>query len=533
MPDENAHAPESRVVTKKRTRLSLVWIVPIVAVVIGAWVAVTRILAEGPEITIVFQSAEGLEAGKTKIQYNGVEVGEIGTIRLSDDHKSVIATAQMAPETGNFLLEDTRFWVVRPRVSGANVTGLGTLISGAYIAMDIGKSHKKRHHFVALETPPVVTGDVPGRFFILETSNLGSLDNGTPVFFRRLKVGEVASYELAKDGKSLKVKVFVKAPYDQYVNPNTRFWHASGIDVSLSADGLEVKTQSALSVLVGGIAFETAATAPALPPAEEDTVFTLFSDRAEAFKLAARNPQTYQLVFKESVRALKPGAPVEFRGIPIGEVVSIDAQVDVKTFEFSAPVTILLDAQRLGVKVQQLEPGADVDALRRKLLESLVAHGVRAQLQSGSLLTGAKFVSFDFFPDAPPATIDWSQDPVQLPTAPGQFEAIEASATGILKKIDQIPFKEIADDLHKAIVELDRTMATARAALETGQGALESGQGALDSANELIGPSSGLGPQLTNTLEEVSRAARSLRMLMDFLERHPEALLRGKEGEAK
>ena len=147
----------------------------------------------------------------------------------------------------------------------------------------------------------------------------------------------------------------MNAPYDQYVTPNTRFWHASGIDVSLSASGLSVQTQSVLSILVGGIAFETPATGPVLPAAEADTVFTLFSDRAEAFKLPARDPQTYLLVFKESVRGLAPGAPVEFRGIPIGEVVEISAQVDAKTFEFSAPVTIRLDAQRLGVKIVDLD----------------------------------------------------------------------------------------------------------------------------------------------------------------------------------
>lgn len=533
MPDDLTHAPESRVVAKKRTRLSLVWIVPIIAMLAGAWVAVTRILAEGPEITIVFKSAEGLEAGKTKIDYNGVEVGKVTTIRLSADHKSVIATAQMAPDTGEFLLDDTRFWVVRPRISGANVTGLGTLISGAYVAMEIGSSQKRRRHYVALPIPPVVTRDEPGRFFVLETPDLGSLEDGTPIFFRRLKVGEVVSYELAKDGQSLSVKVFVHAPYDQYVNPNTRFWHASGVDVSLSADGLKVQTQSALSVLIGGIAFETSAVDAALPPAEENAEFKLFGDRTEAFKLAARFPQTYELVFSQSVRGLAPGAPVEFRGIPVGEVVAINAQVDAKTFEFSAPVTILLDAQRLGVQVQDLDPGADFAAARRKLIETLVAHGVRAQLRSGSFLTGALFVTFDFFPDAPAATVDWSQNPVQLPTAPGQLEAIEASAAAIMKKVDQIPFKEIGDDLHKAIVELDRTLASARAALDSSRGAIDSGQTALNSANELIGPSSGLGPQLTSTLDEVSRAARSLRTLMDYLERHPESLLRGKTGEAK
>ncbi|MGA3231099.1 MAG: MlaD family protein, partial [Candidatus Binatus sp.] len=374
---------------KKRTRLSLVWVIPIVAAIVGAWVAVTRVLGEGPKITIVFRSAEGLEAGKTKIHYNGVDIGTVTDIRLSEDHQRVITTSQMAPRTQGFLVEDTKFWVVRPRISGANVTGLGTLISGAYIGVEIGSSKETKSDFVALETPPVITGEIPGRFFILKTPDLGSLDTGTPIYFRRLQVGQVASYELDKDGKNLTVRVFVQTPYDQYVNPDTRFWHASGVDVSLSANGLTVQTQSVLSILIGGIAFETAATDPVLPPAEENTVFTLSANRAQAFNPPPRNPQTYELIFKDSVRGLAPGAPVEFRGIPVGEVEDVRAQVDLKTFEFSVPVIIHVDAQRLGVQILDLKPGESLETMRRKLINSLVAHGVRAQLKTGNLLTGA------------------------------------------------------------------------------------------------------------------------------------------------
>ena len=220
----------------------------------------------------------------------------------------------MAPKTEDFLVEDTQFWVVRPRISGASVTGLGTLISGSFVGREIGHSTERKREFVTLETPPVVTGGLPGRFFTLKTPNLGSIDIGTPLFFRRLQVGEVAAYKLELDGKVFSLKVFVKAPYDQYVTSNTRFWQASGVDVQLSAAGLQVRTQSLLSILIGGIAFETPANGPILQAAEEDTIFTLFDDRTLAFAPAAHNPQTYQLIFNESVRGLTPGAPVEFAG---------------------------------------------------------------------------------------------------------------------------------------------------------------------------------------------------------------------------
>jgi paraquat-inducible protein B len=511
--------PQARTVSRRGGRISAVWLVPLIAALAGGWVAVTRILSQGPQITIRFDTAEGLEAGKTKIHYNGVEIGTLETIRLSDDHKSVIASAQMAPKTDDFLVEDTQFWVVSARISGANVTGLGTLISGSYVGMEIGSSKKAQRDFTALDNPPIVMGNVPGRFFTLKTSNLGSLDRGTPIYFRRLQVGEVSSYKLDDDGGALSINVFVKEPYDKYVNPDTRFWNASGVDVSLDASGLSVRTQSLLSILIGGIAFETPPSDPVLPAAAENTKFRLYDDRGEAFKLPPRDPQHYLLVFDESVRGLEAGAPVEFRGIPIGEVVSIEAQLDVKAYKFSAPVTIDLDAQRLGVKLDNMPAGTDLASLRKEIFERLVAGGVRAQLRSGNLLTGAKFVAFDFFPDAPPASIDWSRKPIQLPTIPGDLQAIEAQVTGIIKKIDQLPLKEIGQDLRKTIVELDKTLAGVRTTL--------------DNADKLIQPDSVLGAELGSTLDEVKRAARGLRVLADYLERHPEALIRGKTGDSK
>ena len=317
MPDEKSPAVvESRVVVKKRRGISMVWLVPLFAAAVGLWVAITTIRNQGPKITIVFHTAEGLEAGKTHIRYNGIDVGELSDIRISEDHKSVIATGKMHPKTEAFLVKDTQFWVVRPQISGANITGLGTLISGAYIGVEIGSSKEKERRFVALDNAPIETGGVHGRFFTLNTPELGSLDRGTPIYFRRLQAGQVASYALDADGKSLNVKIFVKSPYDQYVNPNTRFWQASGIDLSLTASGLRVETESLLSILIGGIAFETPLTEAALPPSNEDASFPLFRDRTDAYRPAASNPQMYTLVFKGSIRGLAVGAPVELNGIP-------------------------------------------------------------------------------------------------------------------------------------------------------------------------------------------------------------------------
>jgi paraquat-inducible protein B len=508
----------------------LVWVVPIIAALVGVWVAITRIESEGPKITLVFGSAEGLEAGKTKIEYKGVEVGTIESIELAPDHQRVITTAQMAPKTEDFLVEDTRFWVVRPRISGANITGLGTLISGSYIAMEIGSSQHAKRDFVALENPPVVTGGAPGRFFVLQTPNLGSLDYGTPVFFRRLQVGELSSYKLDKNGRLFTLKIFVKAPYDQYISQNTRFWQASGIDMQLSASGLSIQTQSLLSILIGGIAFETPANGPLLPAADENSVFPLYLSRSQAYEPPPRNPQKFELIFNQSVRGLEPGAPVELRGIRVGQVEEVRSQIDAKTLRFSAPVIILLDAQRLGVKLRDMPQGADLALFRRKMIDSLVAHGVRAQLQTGNLLTGAAFVAFDFFPGAAPASVDWSQNPPELPTTPGQLQAVEAGLGDIVTKLAKLPLQQIGADLQKSLADLDLTLVTARGSLENLNTTLSDASTTLTSANGLVGPRSEQIQQIDETLQELREAARSIRVLTDYLEQHPEALIRGKRG---
>jgi len=326
------------------------------------------------------------------------------------------------------------------------------------------------------------------------------------------------SYQLDADGQTMNVRAFVQAPYDQHVTADTRFWHASGIDFTLSASGISVQTQSLLSILIGGIAFETPLDSQNATAAEADSVFKLFGNRADAFKPTARDPHTYVLVFKQSVRGLALGAPVEFRGITIGEVTGIHPQFDLKTDDFSVPVTVLVDPRMFGVSFVG-EAAGDDGTRNERFIDVLTGRGLRAQLKSGSLLTGALYVAMDFFPDAPPATVDWSHEPAHFPTTPGELEGLEASVASIVKKIDKMPIEAIGENLKKAIAELDRTLVSARATL--------------DSADALVQPTSVLSEQLGGTLQEVSRAARALRQLADYLERHPESLIRGKPAEGK
>jgi len=536
MPDAEkpfAPVPESKVVAGKRRRFSAIWLIPAVAAAAAIWIGITTIRSQGPKLTIVFRSAEGLEAGKTKVRYQGIDVGEISDLRISDDHLKVIATAKMSPKTESFLVKDTKFWVVRPQISGATITGLGTLISGAYVGVEIGQSKQREHTFVALDDAPLEIGGIHGRYFSLKSSQLGSLTKGTPVYFRRLQAGQVASYELDKDGKAVSVKIFVQSPYDEYVTADTRFWQASGLSVSLSASGMQIQTESLLSLLIGGVVFETPETDDPAPPARSDSVFALFKSREEAFRPAAINPQTYQLVFKESVRGLTVGAPVEFEGIPIGEVKDVQAQFDPKSLEFSVPVTIEVDPGRFGVRTLGLSASEAALLDHKKVMDSMIARGARARLQTGSLVTGSKFIAFDFVPNAAPAILDWSQTPVRLPTVPGEVQSIEEKLASILNKLDQMQFKEISDDLRKTISNLDKVLVDVRGTLTNTDQLLGSADKLVNQAGQLIEPNSVLVQGLDGTIQEMGGAAKALRILADYLERHPEALIRGKPGEAK
>ena len=390
--------PESRTSVPKRLRFSAVWIIPIVAAIAGTWVAVTQIMSQGPRITIQLPTAEGLEANKTKVHFNGVDVGSVTGIGLANDNKHVVLQVRMAVNTQRLLVDDTRFWVVSPRISTTSVSGLNTLISGSYIGMEIGHSKRSRHSFVGLENPPIVAADTPGHFYVLKAADLGSITVGAPIYFRHLEAGQIVSYKLDKDGRALTAHAFIRAPYDQYVTPTTRFWHASGVDVSLTAAGLNVDTQSLLSIIAGGVAFETPQDEPATAPSPPESQFFLYRTRNDAYKPPPGNPHIFLVTFRQSVGGLAVGAPVEFRGLQVGEVTAIDAVIDARTFEFYSPVTIRIDLSRIGIRSAVSKAGEAQPPLPREaMIKALVAHGVRraaALLEhtDGHAVRGARFL---------------------------------------------------------------------------------------------------------------------------------------------
>jgi paraquat-inducible protein B len=526
--------PEAKPVAGSRWRMQIVWLVPIVAVLIGGWLAAKAVFEEGPTITISFKTGDGLEAGKTKIKYKDVDIGVVKTVALSRDHKRVIATGELVKDATDMLVDNTRFWVVRPRISGGTVSGLGTLLSGSYVGMDEGNSNKTRRDFVGLEVPPVFPSDIPGREFVLRSNDMGSLDVGSPVFFRRLQVGQIASYEMDPNGKGVTLRVFVNAPYDRFVRSDTRFWHASGLDVSLSPDGVQINTQSVVSLLIGGVAFETPDDDTQTTEAGADTKFQLYATRADSLKTHDKIVDTYIVTFFDSVRGLTVGAPVDFRGVVVGEVTRIFTRFDPVKKQFSIPVEINLYPERFTSryqKGQEDQPGGRISEAPHQLADFLVANGFRFQLRSGNPLTGQLYVAFDIFPDAPKAKIDWTRTPPELPTVPRTLQSLQDSLTRLLTKLNAIPFESIGANADRTLKNANEVMGRLGTdVVPQASDTLHAAQSALDSANDALQPDSQLQQNTSDAMRELARTAASVRILTDYLERHPEAVVQGKPG---
>ena len=545
--------PRATVVPKRGTRISVVWIIPILAAVVAIGIAIQRVMSEGPTITILFTVAEGLEAGKTFVKYKDVNIGQVTAVKLSTDHSKVEVTAKIDKSAGDLMVEDARFWVVQPRVTLSGVSGLGTLLSGNYIGFELGKSKKAQRKFTGLEVPPIITGSQPGRQFMLKAENLGSLGIGSPIYYRQLQAGQVIAYDLTADGKSVQMKVFINAPYDKYVNRDTRFWNASGVDVSVGAGGVEVRTQSLVSVVAGGVAFDTPPFAIKSETAATDSVFTLHSDKTTAMKQPDAISTHYVLHFTETLRGLSVGAPVTLLGLPAGEVTDVGLTIDPATMGVRGRVEIVSFPERLVAHLGQNKAAIDkmVQASaqgRQDIMRRMVEQrGMRAQLRSGSLITGQMFVAFDFFPNAPKPKIDWSREVPELPVVPSTVSDLEAKITGIVAKLDKLPLDTISADLTKVLTTLSQTLEDASKAvnridsdvtpglkttLDGLRGTISAVDRTLTSTDAtLVGRDAPAQQDLRDALQEIARAARSLRILTDFLEQHPEALLRGKSAE--
>jgi len=515
-------------------RISVVWIVPIVALVIGAWLYYQNLSEKGPEIEIVFKSAEGVEPGKTVIKYKDIAVGKVTDVTFGEDLKTVIVTAELKKNMTPYLSDRTQFWIMKARLSLNEVQGLETLLSGVYIVMNPQKGKEKIRKFKGLDKIPVVAANEKGRTFILKANDIGSLEAGSPIYYKKLRAGSVDSYQLDKNGKSVSIKIFIKSPFDKMVLESTRFWNASGITADINADGIEVHTESLTSILAGGLAFDNFPKLGIGKPAPKDYEFVLYKDIKQAKKIQYKRELYFWVYFEHSIRGLKVGAPVEFHGVPIGEVVNYSLVGDAKTAEFKIPILIKIEPERFMVVGKEHNSSKGVDV---KILSKLFDKGFRAQLQSGNLLTGELFIELDFHKDVAAHHPRIEKGYYVLPTVPTAIESIKTDLKTVLDRISGIPFEKIGKEIELilgdvrkgTIPALNDTLESADAAMKGVNETLKEADSTISAAREnYLDGNAQFNKKLLKLLDELSRTSRSVKNLTDYLERHPESLIRGK-----
>ncbi len=439
-------------VTRSR-KLSLVWIVPLVALLAGGWLTIKVLSEKGPEIKISFSSAEGFEVGKTRVRYKDVDVGKVTNIQLDDDLEKVIVTVDLSKAIGKHLNENSRFWAVRPRISTQGISGLSTLISGVYIVMDPGVAEMgdKPETYIGLEEPPQIPSSTEGKSFALKTTQLGSLDIGSPVYYRQIQVGEVINYKLHESGEHVNLNIFIRKPYDHLVQNNSRFWNSSGFDLSIGATGINAHVESLTALIGGGIVFDTPHNLSSGTPAEQGKEYFLYSDRASINDKTPSLKLEYVLYFDETLRGLNIGAPVEFRGTPVGKVLDKETRIDPISLNILIPVLIELYPERLSLQDEAVDPS--------EVIESMVTKGLKASLKTGNLLTGQLYIEFEFDEKGTPGKIQDSGYYARLPTAPGKFGQITNSLATLAGKLENMPLDDVVNNLNDTILEIKQLVA--------------------------------------------------------------------------
>ncbi|ASV99325.1 intermembrane transport protein PqiB [Paraburkholderia aromaticivorans] len=506
-----------------------IWLASLAAAAICVVFLISRVAHSGPEVAVSFLTAEGLEAGKTRVRYKNVEIGRLEKLRLSADRTHVLAVVQFDPSAKRFATCDTRFWVVRPRIGMTGVTGLATLVSAPYLAVDVGRASTLCNTFIGMETPPSVARDQNGGRFVLHAASLGSLNVGSPVYFRRVQAGRVLNYSPSRNGVGVAVDVFVKTPYDRYVTSRTRWWHASGIDLRLDASGLRLDIPSVAAVLSGGVVFDLPATPASTERAADGAAFALAATQAEAMNHADDGPAaSVRMRFDGSVRGLTIGAPVEFEGVELGEVTGVDVGFNPKDVRFDMVVTLDLYPYRLGRRYREALGHGSSEA-GKALLHQLVAQGLRGQLRMGSVLTGQRYVALDFFPHARAASIDTRRLPVELPTVPNTLEELQDQLANLVDRLDNMPIEQIGANLNQALVHAQALFLRIDTELvPQARTTLETAEQSFNAANATLQQDSPMQTDIRRALTELRRTLASLKALSDYVEQHPESLVWGK-----
>jgi len=525
---QETHEIKEAVWQEKRRGISTVWIVPIVALVIGGWLMFQSFSQKGPTVEIIFKSAAGIQAGKTVVKYKDIEIGKVTDVTFTDGLDSVRVTAELKKNMKPYLSENTRFWVVQAKLGVGEVQGLDTLLSGVYIVMDPHKGDQSVRRFKGLDQIPVVSVGDKGHTFILKADSIGSLNVGSPIYYKKLKAGSLASYKLDPDGKKVTLEVFIKAPFDKLINDKTRFYNASGIRVSMNADGLDVQTESLVSLMMGGLAFENFPVHGRGGPVPKDFVFSLYENRKDAQKIHYKRELYFWVYFDESIRGLSVGAPVEFRGLKIGEVVNFSLIGDAKTAEFKIPILIKIEPERFSIL--RIDRSKQTNKVNVPIFEKLIEKGFRAQLQSGNLITGELLIDLDMHPDAPKVEPRKEHGYYIIPSVPATLASLKNNLQAILDHIAKIPFEAIGEELNGSLKTFrTRTLPTINSTVKSvDQLVKDTDQMMNEARKNYIDSNAEINRKILKLLNEATRTTKSIKNLTDYLERHPESLIKGK-----
>lgn len=512
-----------------------VWIVPVVAAAIVIWLAIRTLVDRGPLITITFSEAEGLQAGETKIRHKDVDLGTVESVHLTPDLSHVLVQARMRRSVAEHLTADTRFWIVRPRVSFGGISGLLTIVSGSYIEMLPGTGEPQRN-FVGLDEPPALRPDTPGRSFTLRTPDLGSLDTGSPISYRGIQVGEVESYALDAKRNQIEIYGFIRAPYEKLVHPETRFWNSGGVDVSIGAQGVRFRASTWQELLSGGVSFDTPDSALAQPASQAGSVFRLYANQDDAQHDPRAHTLVYRVDFFGAAGDIGPGTAVQLLGTDVGQVTDSHLQYDDARQSLLTRVTLEIDPSRIEIVHARTGAAADPAAAISARLGKLVARGLRAKLVTASFLTGLKVVSLEMVHGAARARIEHVDGYAQLPsTGSSDISDILASAKSVLRNVDAATagpaLRHAIEQLDGTLTRLDQITTDVQPQLQPLLTSLretaDEAQRTLQAANNMLGNGSG-STDLPRLMRELTDAARSLRALADYLDRHPDALIRGR-----
>jgi len=531
---------ETQVVVKKSNEISRIWLIPIIAVVLGLFLVVQNYLSKGPEVIVTFDTASGIEAGKTKIKYRNVDIGSVTNLNLTADNENVELVIQLEPATRKMLREDTQFWVVKPRIGAEGVSGLSTLLSGGYIKLAPGNGTvTKNRKFTGLEEIPVTPAGTPGLKLTLTSESAKSLSVGDPVIYRGFTVGKVETSRVDPESHKIIYDIFIKSPYGKFVSSKTRFWNSGGADLDITTEGINFRMESIFSLLAGGVSFDLPVGSTVGRMVDDGYKFNLFPNKNSIKKNPHIQHKRYIVAFQGSMRGLNPGAAVEYRGIRVGRVVKIMIQEIAQSNElpFDKPQPMPVEIRLTPALFKMDDTQAGIDRMSTVLKHAVENFNLRASLKSSSIITGQQFIDLDFHPDDKPKQLGQFLGFEAIPSITGGFDNIEKQVNLLLKKLNALPLDSLVGSADDSLQQLEKTLAAADAAMENANKILGSEKfqqlpATLDATIQSYSSNSELYEHLNRTTQNLNDTLLALQKLATTLDKQPNSLIFSKRNKA-